>query len=155
MRFIKLENILYIWALNYFALSALLHWRLHPDLGLLFYFIGSVIGLHLLSALEYFILSTANSSIPTKSPLKSIVLQLLLIPVTLFILTSTGSRLGAGIVLQLNLEFLFWQWNTFKKQGTLANWWNGTLTISVKQQQYYLYALAAVFLLETSLFVLI
>lgn len=144
----RLTNELYLWALLYFVATTLLHWRLTPDLTILLYLTGAVIGLHLLEVMEKVFGGPG-------SPFRSVLCQATLTVMTLFVVTSSGSRLGAGVVLFLNLRYWYLQYNEFRQKKTLVSWFGQNTPLTEKNQQMYLYILTAIFLLETILFILI
>lgn len=144
----------YIFFGAYFVVTSLLKWRFKPDLSLFFYLGGALFGMHLLDLFEQFVFAPqiANEQ-KFISPLRSMVVQLLLIPVTFFILTSTKSLVGAGCVLFLNLRFLDLQYLA-KQDGKLSSW-VGKFTQSGVNLTHYLRLISAVFIFQTVIFILI
>lgn len=155
MRFPHISPRVYAIAILYVFGTILFHWLLKFDWGILWYAIGAGIGLHLFELTEQFIL--ANNQPPqglsVPSSLRNNMVQLLVVIVTLFVISSTGSKIGAGIVLLLNLRLLDLQYDEYKKTGQLASWF--TSTTAKTSQQWYLYSMGFLFLLETLLFVFI
>lgn len=144
----RLSTEVYLWALIYFAATTLFHWRLTPDLTILFYLIGAIIGLHLIELMERIF---GGSS----SPFRNVLFQAVLTVLTLFVVTSSGSRLGAGVVLFLNLRYWYLQYKEFYQKKTLVSWFGQNTPLTEKNQQTYLMILTAIFILETFLFILI
>lgn len=146
MKRFVLESELYLWGVIYTSLTVLLHWRLHFDATIIFYILGVAIGLHLLEIIESFLSLT-------QSPFRTILAQCIVIVMTFFVLTSSRFPLGKGVVLGLNLHYLFLQMRELKINKTLEKWFTG-VNIPVKYSTY-LNIVYLVFLLETLLFILI
>jgi hypothetical protein len=145
------------YAISFFYVLAtmLFHWLLTFDWGVLFYILGAAIGLHLFELTEQFILAKnpATPQQPVASPLRRNSVQLLLVVVSIFVLSSTGSTIGAGLVLLMNLRLLDLQYTQFQKTGALSGWFpEGTPKTT---QTWYLYGMAMLFIVETLLFVFV
>ncbi len=132
--------------LVYFFLIGFAKWRLSPSIPTLLFFTGAVIGMYLLNiAEEFFHLSP--------SPFRSIVFMAGFVLVSLFMVTSTGSLLGTGLVLSLYLTLLFWQLAEWKERGNLNRWYvmiSGSL--SYDMQRWVLIGFIILFAVETFLF---
>lgn len=103
-------------SLIYFVIVGLLKWRLMPQPTTLYFFTGAAIGIYFLEiAEELFHLEP--------SPFRSIVFGVGLVIVSLFVITSTASMLGAGLVLSLSLSLILWQWHEWQKAGNLNSWY--------------------------------
>lgn len=134
-------------ALIYFIIVGLLKWRLGiVAIPAFFFFTGGVLGMYFLElAEELFHLYP--------SPFRSIVFAAGLVLVSLFVITSTTSMLGAGLVLSLSLTVILWQWHEWQKSGNLNQWYvmiSGPAGISL--QQIILTGFILLFFIETFLF---
>ncbi len=142
----RLANDLYLWAIIYFGVTTILKWGLAPQLQILLYLTGAVIGLYLLDILEKLF----------KTPitvLKTVYTQAILTVATVFVLTSSGSLLGSGVVLFINMRYWYLQYRQWVETKSLASWF--TAVPQQATQRNYLYAVGIVFGIETLLFVLI
>lgn len=146
---LRLSNQEYIWALFFFLVTTVLHWQLHPDITILFYYFGAVIGLHLLEIAE------AIFKAPI-SPFRTVLMQLVVIIVSLFVITSSASRLGAGVVLFLNWRYFYLQHSQYLTQHNLASWFGNIKTSDmIRTEKSYLILICTALIVETVLFVLI
>ena len=137
----------YIWAGFYFVLTVLLHWKLQLSYTLLWYFLGAVIGLHLVELMDTYL--------HNKGVILSVLAQGLLFIATFFVLTSSTSLLGKGVVLFLNLRFLYLEHTEYKRTKLLASWFGQEFAIDSKKQVQYMYIVWGVFTFLTLLFVII
>ncbi|OGG28803.1 hypothetical protein A2973_02045 [Candidatus Gottesmanbacteria bacterium RIFCSPLOWO2_01_FULL_49_10] len=111
------------------------------------YFGGAILGVYFLDGAEVFFHLTP-------SPFRSIVFVAMFALVSLFVVTSSGSYLGSGLVLSLYLSLLLWQLGEWKLVGNLTSWYRMVAgPVSVTTQRWVLVALAAIFLVETYLFI--
>lgn len=145
MRQVLLPKSFYLSAAVYFIVAALGHWQLRPTLGTLVFGIGGIIGLHLLDATE---LALDIKSAPFRSPLT----QLTLIILMFFVVTSSQTNLGSGVVLFLQLRLILEQWFTFNKDRNLSSW---LPQAPPDQQQTYLLFTSLLFIVATLLFIFI
>jgi len=159
MRLPKLAAYEYLLAGAYLVVTSIVKWRLSPDLWILFYFAGGMIGLHLLDLLEQFLSKQPSmNAVPlrTHSPLRSAFMQLLLVPLTFFVVTSTNSLIGAGTVLMLNFHFLYLQHEEKQQGGSLTGWLRNLFDpVDSKTTNWYLYGVTGIFLIESIIFMLI
>lgn len=140
---------LYLWSIAYFLLTVLLRWQLHPDLTILLYLLGSLIGLHLLEVLEVIFGET-------DSPFRTVFTQAVLTFVTFFVITSSGSQLGSGVVLFMNLRFFYLQFEEYSRTKSLTSWFGKmTLPLPEKNTRIYLYLLVGAMVFETLIFILV
>lgn len=136
---------LYFFSLIYFLLSSVLHWKLSPDLTIVFYGLGAVVGLHIITILEQLLKTKV---------LKNAVVQMLLYVVTFFILTSSPNIFGKGVVLFLNFFFWFCQWQEFKSHKSLDTWFtilNAKPTLQFTQK--YIWLIHIMLGVQTALFI--
>ena len=122
------------------------HWGLQPSLGIIFFLAGGLVGIHFLDFADaLFALSP--------SPFKNVLFQSIFVPFTLFVLTSSGSLFGAGLVLSIFLSMIYSQWLTSRQNGNLNSWF-GVIKreIIVKNQQIYLWVMSGLFIFLSLLF---
>ncbi len=133
-------------SLVYFLLIGFAKWRFAPSIPTLLFFTGAVIGMYLLNiAEEFFHLSP--------SPFRSIVFMAGFVLVSLFMVTSTGSLLGTGLVLSVYLTLLFWQLAEWKEKGNLNRWYSMIAgSLSYDMQRLVLGGCIVLFVVETVLF---
>lgn len=140
---------LYIWAIIFFVITTVLHFRFQFNLGILWYGVGALIGLHLLPMMEL-----ALKTEP--SPLRTILAQIVIVPLTFFVLTTSVFVLGKGVILFLNLVFVYLQYKEFKTKGSFVNWMRQLQMLPPPaKQQFYLYIIATIFIVESLLFILV
>lgn len=142
-----LSKKLYLTAGVYFLLTTILHWRLHPDLGIILYLVGAFIGLHLLEAME-----TAVGMTP--SPFRTVFSQVLLWILLFFILTSSALPLGKGVALFLNGRLAILQIQA-QRTNTLDSWFRQSVTPTATNIRIYNYLIYTVFIVASLLFVLV
>lgn len=133
-------------AVVYLALVGFLKWRLIPSIDGLLFFTGGVLGIYLLEIVELWL-----HLIP--SPFRSIVFAVGLMMVSFFVITSTASLLGSGLVLSLLLTIALWQMQEWRSRGNLNQWYtmiNGKVASNV--QQLLSGGFILLFLVETFLF---
>ena len=146
MEKLRLSKKTYLWALGYFLLTTLCKWRLSPDLTILLYYAGGLIGLHLLEITETMMKLE-------KSPFRTVFFQVILVILTFFVVSSSASRLGSGVVLFFSLRLLYLQIEAFKNQ-TFGLWFPVAYSQLTKtNHRYYLYFISFIFALETVLFI--
>lgn len=76
--------------------------------------------------------------------------QAIFFVLTIFVITSSGSILGRGLVLAFCLHLLIDQIREFRKTGNINNWLsNLPISLDKSQQKYYLIAVAILVLIFT------
>ena len=134
-------------SLAYLFLVGLLKWKLTPPPGAVLYLAGGAIGVYFLDVAEVFF----NLH---PSPFRTIVFVGAFSIVSFFIVTSSGSFVGSGLVLSLFLSLLLWQIGEWKLTGNLNSWYRMVASVpSARQQQWLLFAFIAGFLAETYFFI--
>ena len=138
----------YLYASLLYVLGiVLLKWLLHPSLDALWFVIGGVLGVYFLDAAELFFALNP-------SPFRSIVFEALFAVVAFFVISSSSSAIGGGLVLSLFLQMLLWQIGEWKMLGNLSSWYRMVnASVTVASQKTILAVSAVVFALETILFV--
>lgn len=111
------------------------------------YFGGAILGVYFLDAAEVFF-----ALVP--SPFRSIVFMASFAVVSFFIVTSSGSFVGSGLVLSLFLSLILWQVGEFQITGNLNNWYRMVAgPVSLIVQRWILLVFIIFFVLETFLFI--
>ena len=145
---IKKKPVLFLGVSVAYALGiGVLKWGIAwpPTAGL--YFVGALLGVYFLDAAEVFFALTP-------SPFRSIVFMAGFAVGSFFIVTSSGSFMGSGLVLSLYLSLLLWQIGELQLTGNLSSWYGMVAGVpSVSQQKWILAMLAVIFLMETYLFI--
>jgi hypothetical protein len=134
-------------SLSYLALISVLKWSIHPVIATALFVGGGVIGVYFLDIAEVFF----NLS---PSPFRSVVFSALFALVGLFIVTSSGSMMAAGLVLSLYLTMILWQIGEWQIKQNLNDWYRMVAgSISTQVQTWVFVAFVAVFIFETYLFI--
>lgn len=124
-----------------------LKWRIAWPPQAALYFGGAMLGIYFLDAAEVFF-----ALVP--SPFRSIVFVAGFAVVSFFIVTSSGSFVGSGLVLSLFLSLLLWQVGELQVTGNLNSWYRMVSGLpSIIQQKWIVVFLTAIFLLESYLFI--
>ncbi len=133
-------------SLGYLLLVGFMKWFIHPPLEAVWFVLGGVIGVYILDAAEVFVAITP-------SPFRNIVFVGAFIILSLFIVTSTNSMLADGLVLSLYLSMLLWQLGQWQITGNLDSWYRMVEgPVSVSRQKWGMIAFAAMFIIETCIF---
>lgn len=149
MKRLTIETDFYILSCVYVIAAILFKWNISLRLEMLVFAIGAIIGLFLFDVLEIFIASPNPLGQNPQTMLKSFLTQAVVTIMALFVLTSTTSILGRGLVLILNFRLLYLQYHAFKK-GLLAVWVGDAI-----DKTWYIRGLFAAFMLETALFIFV
>ena len=111
------------------------------------YFVGALLGVYFLDGAEVFFALTP-------SPFRSVVFMAGFAVVSFFIVTSSGSFVGSGLVLSLYLSLILWQIGELQIAGNLNSWYRMVAgPVSVNVQRWVLFVFVAFFVLETFLFI--
>jgi hypothetical protein len=133
-------------SLGYLLLVGCIKWFIHPPLEAVWFILGGVIGVYILDAAEVFVAINP-------SPFRNIVFVGAFIILSLFIVTSTNSMLADGLVLSLYLSMLLWQFGQWQITGNLDSWYRMVEgPVSVPRQKWGIVAFAAMFIVETGIF---
>lgn len=133
-------------SLAYLLVVGLLKWRFKPPLTTLLFLGGGAIGIYFLDISEVFF----NLS---PSPFRSALFMGLFAAVSFFVVTSSGSLLGSGLVLSIYLTLILWQIGEWQMAGNLNSWYRqveGLVAPSI--QRWGLIFFLFLFLIETALF---
>ncbi len=162
---IKTDKKLFIATLIYLAILILMRWRLSPKLDIFFFLAGGILGVQFLELVETIFkdLSAKKSlepvlveqgNIPGRSSVKNVLCQSVFVPLSLFVITSSGSLFGTGLVLSISFSMLYWQWQEYNTTGKIASWlWVIKTEIDQKTQQIYLAIMGVLFIFLSMLFV--
>jgi len=75
----------------------------------------------------------------------SVLFQMVFLVLTFFVLTSSGSIFGRGLVLGFSLHLFSDQINDLRNKGTIQSWFGGTnMTLSENKRFYYILAVIVV-----------
>lgn len=134
-------------SLSYICLTGLLKWRLNPPIEAIWYIIGGLLGIYFLDfAEEFFHL--------TPSPFRTFIFAGLFAVVSLFIVTSSGSFVGSGLVLSLYLTMILRLVAEWRACGNLDSWCRMVAgPVSIRAQRWFFAAFFLVFVLATVLFI--
>lgn len=124
-----------------------LKWRIAWPPQAALYFGGAIIGVYFLDGAEVFF----NLK---PSPFRSVVFVAAFTVVSFFMVTSSGSFVGSGLVLSLYLSLILCLVGELELVGNLNSWYSmvaGPVTPSM--QQWILFVFMALFLIETYLFI--
>lgn len=169
-----------LYILAYVVLVSLIHWQLR--FSLIFFGIGIFLGNALLGLdsilycylkapheftsqrvrrlftqrqfREGFSLLSETQMERSRMIFHSVLFQVILLIVAFFVLTSTSSLLGKGLVLGILLHSLIDQWAELKKKGQLGSWfWQFKLVPAKQLQRIYFGVLVFLFLVFSLLWV--
>lgn len=131
----------------YLLTVILLRWKLHPDLGILYFLAGGIVGVYFLDLAD--MVFKINPS-----PYRNVFFQAAFVLMALFVLTSSGSLFGAGLVFSIYLSMITGQWLEIKKSGRIDGWFALIKTpIAPVSQIAYLCVITIIFALLNFLFV--
>lgn len=129
----------------YLLIVIVAKWLLHPSLDALWFFSGGLIGIYFLDAAELFFALNP-------SPFRSIVFGALFAVVTFFVVTSSTSAIGTGLVLSLFLQLLLWQVGEWNMAGNVNSWYAMVAgPVSLSAQRSVFAVSVALFLIVTYL----
>jgi hypothetical protein len=132
---------------GYLIVLAILKWKLHPQLSLLWYLGGGVLGIYFLDAAELFF-----SLSP--SPFRSIFFSALFAVVSFFIVSSSGSALATGLVISLYLQLLMWQIGEWEVTHTFTSWYRMVaVPVDMSTKRWIFGVFLGVFLFESYWFI--
>lgn len=143
----RLPSEIYTWSLFYFLLTVILRWKLQFDMSILLYLVGAVFGLYLME-----LAGKVMGIMP--EIFRTALMQIIIGITTIYVLTSSDSRIGQGVVLFLNLRLLHLQYRQFTATKSLLSWFGQSLVITESSQKLYLSSIVCLFLLESFLFVM-
>lgn len=128
---------------GYLLIVALSRWLVRPELDALWFLMGGIIGVYFLEAAEMFFALSP-------SPFRSVVFQVLFSVVTFFVVTSSTSMLGAGLVLSLSLQMLLWQIGEWRVAGSLDRWYRMVAgPVNPATQRMILIGFSVLFFIDT------
>ena len=111
------------------------------------YFGGAILGVYFLDAAEVFFALTP-------SPFRSVVFAAAFTIVSFFIVTSSGSFVGSGLVLSLYLSLILWQVGELQIAGNLNSWYRMVAgPVSASVQRWGVVLFIVLFFVETYLFI--
>lgn len=146
---------LLIITLIYLVLLTVFHWGWQPTWEIPFFLAGGLLGIIFLDLAEaIFKISPLTTTEGQHSPFKNVLLQAVFVPFMLFVITSSGSFFGVGLVLSIFLSMLYRQRLELKEVGNLNSWF-GVIKIEItpKNQQIYLVIMVGIFAFLSLLFI--
>lgn len=133
--------------LLYLFIIVLLHWRFKISFDIIYFVAGGIMGVYFLDLAD--MVFKINPS-----PYRNVFFQAAFVLMTLFVLTSSGSLFGAGLVFSIYLSMITGQWLEIKKSGRIDGWFALIKTpIASASQIAYLCVITIVFALLNFLFV--
>lgn len=131
----------------YLLIIVLLHWRLKISFDIVYFVAGGIIGVYFLDLAD--MVFKINPS-----PYRNVFFQAAFIIMTLFVITSSGSLFGAGLVFSIYLSMIMSQWLEIKKSGRIDGWFALVKTpIASSSQITYLCVISVIFVLLNLLFI--
>ncbi len=152
---LRVDRQLLIFTLIYLVILTIFHWGLHPSLEIIFFVLGGLFGVIFLDLIEaVFKMSPLATQGSLNSAFKNVLVQAVLVPFGLFVITSSGSLFGVGLILSLFLSMIYRERLEFKETGNLNSWfWVIKTEITPKNQQIYLTVMAVIFVFLSLLFI--
>ncbi len=130
----------------YLLLVGVLKWGVQVNVTVLSYAAGGILGIFFLDAAEVFF----NLQ---PSPFRTIIFAAGLALISFFVVTSTGSILGIGLVLSIYLSLLLVQVAELQTRGNLNSWlWMVHVPVSERSQKLLFGIFLLIFVLETYIF---
>ena len=148
MEIIKKKPIMFLAVSVAYALGVgVLKWGVTWPPQAFLYVVGALLGVYFLDWAEVFF----NLK---PSPFRSVVFVAAFTLVSFFMITSSGSLVGSGLVLSLYLSLILWQIGEMQIVGNLNNWYRMVAgPVSLNVQRWILFVFVAFFVLETFLFI--
>lgn len=144
---IKTNKKVLIISLIYLIFLSLFHWNFRPSLEILFFLAGGLLGVYFLDLADVLFKISP-------SPFKNILFQAIFVPFSLFVLTSSGSLFGIGLVLSIFGNMLFGQWQEFGRSGNIGSWfWIVKSDFNPRTQQIYFAVMVGIFIFFTLMFI--
>lgn len=126
---------------------AIAKWKLQFDWDMLFFIVGSWIGLFFLDIAE---------AIFDLSTFRNVIVEAIVVLLGMFVITSSASALGSGVVLFFFFRILFEQGQEFVKTRRITSWFTpSSLFVSKEIEQAVFFGGILLFLAETVLFFLV
>ncbi len=132
----------------YALVLSLVKWRLQFNFDILFFLGGSIIGLFLLDTIEAFLGGR-------QSVFRTVFFEGILSVAGFFVITSSGSLVGSGVVLAFFLRFLIEQTTEYQTIG-IGHWITAsTIATSKLREEILLITTAALFVILSLLFLFV
>lgn len=131
----------------YIIFTSLLRFKFSFPFNLFLFWGGGLFGIYFLEIFE-------KTLKITPSPFKNVLFEGVFALFSFFVISSTNSFFGAGLVLILFLNLLFEKWQSFRKKGEILSWfWPARVKPKSSGQKVYFWLMVLIFFLETLLFV--
>jgi len=149
------KPILLIISLVYLLSLTLFHWGIKPSLEILFFLAGGALGVYFLDLADLiFKMSAFDNTQAKPSPFRNVLFQSPLAVLSLFVLTSSGSLFGTGLVLTLFLGILIDQREELGQSNSLQSWFSVIKTeILASTQKLYFWVMVGIFIFLSFLFI--
>jgi len=151
---LRVDRQLLVLTLIYLIIVSAFHWSLHPTLEIPFFLSGGLLGVVFLDLVEAVFRTSPLGSTDEHPPFKNVLVQVVFVPFSFFVMTSSCSLFGVGLVLSMFLVMLYRQTLELKERGNLDSWfWVIKTEVSLKTQQIYWAVMAGIFVFLSLLFV--
>ncbi len=137
---------LYFWGVIYLLITLFARWQLNLTSEILFYLTGNIVGLHLLQLVGA-LFKTSNA------PFHTLMCHLFLMIAAFYVVTSSNSLFGKGVVLSLSLRYLYLIVSEYGRTKSLTSWFGSDVSLPDAYNRLYLYLTTALFILMTLLFI--
>lgn len=131
----------------YIVILGFLHWKLTPDITILYYLFGGLLGIYFMDI--------ADLLFDIKpSPFHSVVFVALFAAVSFFVVTSSGNVFAIGVVLSLFFNLIYAQAREWMTRHDLSSWFTMVATpVSPQGQLWIMIATATILVFESIIFV--
>lgn len=131
----------------YLIFLIIFHWGFKVKPEILLFLAGGILGVYFLDLADVLFKISP-------SPFKNVLFQAIFVPFSLFVLTSSGSLFGTGLVLLIFGNMLLSQWQEFAKNGNIGSWfWIVKKEFDIPTQQLYFAVMVGIFVLLSLLFI--
>lgn len=131
----------------YLIFLIIFHWGFKVKPEILLFLAGGILGVYFLDLADVLFKISP-------SPFKNVLFQAIFVPFSLFVLTSSGSLFGTGLVLLIFGNMLLSQWQEFAKNGNIGSWfWIVKKEFDISTQQLYFAVMVGIFVLLSLLFI--
>lgn len=151
---VKTDKKLFSVTFVYLLILIASRWKLQPKLEIIFFLAGGLLGVYFLDLAEaIFKFGGADASID-RPAFKNVLFQVAFVVLALFVVTSSGSLFGTGLVFAMYLGMLISQYQQLMATGNLNSWfWPIKTEIEFKNQRIYFLVVIGIFILLNLLFV--
>lgn len=131
----------------YIVILGFLRWKLTPDITMLYYALGGLLGVYFMDIAELIFDIRP-------SPFHSVVFLALFAAVSFFVVTSSGNLFAIGLVLSMFFNLLFSQVNEWMIRHDLSSWFTMVdASVSPRIQFWIMAATGVVLVFESVIFI--